>query len=53
MEEGVDAVLICPDAKKAFDTSALRQMINYGFGPKIINCFKTLQSKISTKLLIK
>jgi hypothetical protein len=56
VDEKVGAVLISLDAKKAFD-SVSRQFIetilkNYGFGPQFINCFKTLYSKISAKILI-
>jgi hypothetical protein len=53
IEEKVDAVLISLDAKKAFDSVSHQytetMLTNYGFGPKFINCFRTLNSKISAK----
>ncbi len=55
IEEGIDAVLISLDAKKAFDSVSHKYteniLENHGFGPQFINCFKTLYSKITAKFL--
>jgi hypothetical protein len=54
--EAIDAVLISLDAKKAFDSVSHkyteRILEKYGFGPQFINCFKTLYSKITAKILV-
>ena len=56
VEEGVEAVLISLDAKKAFDSVSHQYtetiLKNYGFGPQFIKCFKTLYSRITAKILI-
>ncbi len=56
LEEEVDAVWISLDAKKVFDSFSHQYtdtiFRNYGFGLQFINCFRTLYSKISAKILI-
>jgi hypothetical protein len=55
IEEGIDAVLISLDAKKAFDSVSHRYtetiLKKYGFGPQFINCFKILTAKSLQKFL--
>jgi hypothetical protein len=53
-EEGIDAVLISLDAKKAFDSVSHEYIANilghYGFGENLINTFKTLYNGITAKI---
>jgi hypothetical protein len=56
IEEEVDAVLIFLDAMKAFDLVSHQYtettLKNCGFGPQVINFFKTSYSKITAKIVI-